>query len=346
MWAVWRWQLVRGSGKAEPEPRTGTRAAGGEAREPGSWKKADFGRKQVTYVRSLKRDRTPQQQQQQQQEEQEGEGCCHIPPQHSKPKFVRWHIDLQSWAGPTHSLEEEAARFLAYISNTQISCANVNEKDLSSDQELTMERWPICLDDRFGLSRQMLRGRCRIYSLGLEIEDKHFEEGLAKAGCEVHCFDPSIKEPHIQQSNGLWHHRVSVDWRDPNPAIAAQKHYRTIKKLGTIMNDYQHQKIDLLKLDMESAEWKILENLILENVIDQIGQLMFVIHLHWPGFEVGGDDSSVVRYWYSLLKELELKNFKLFHSHKNLNKPQIFLQKRVFNASSSYTLSWVNTLWR
>lgn len=32
----------------------------------------------------------------------------------------RWHIDLQPWAGPAQSLDEEALRFLSYISTTQV----------------------------------------------------------------------------------------------------------------------------------------------------------------------------------------------------------------------------------
>lgn len=69
-------------------------------------------------------------------------------------------------------------------------------------------------------------------------------------------------------------------------------------------------------------------------------------HLHWAGFEVGGDDPSVVRYWYSLLKELERANFRLFHVYIDPNKPQLFLHQNILNASSSYTLSWVNTQWK
>lgn len=105
-------------------------------------------------------------------------------------------------------------------------------------------------------------------------------------------------------------------------------------------------QIDVLKADLESAEWKVLENLILEDVLEQIGQLIFEIHLHWPGFEVSGSESSVVRFWYSLLKELEQKDFRLFHTYKDLSKPQLFLKKDIFNASSCYTLSWVNTRWK
>lgn len=89
--------------------------------------------------------------------------------------------------------------------------------------------------------------------------------------------------------------------------------------------------------------WKILAP---GDVLEQIGQLIFEIHLHWPGFEVSGSDSSVVRFWYSLLKELELQDFRLFHSYKDLSKPQLFLKKDIFNASSCYTLGWVNTRWK
>lgn len=104
-------------------------------------------------------------------------------------------------------------------------------------------------------------------------------------------------------------------------------------------------QIDILKADMESAEWKILENLILEDTVEHIGQLVFDIHVHWPGFEVSGNDSTVVRYWYSLLKELERKDFRLFYTDKDSSKPQMFLKKEAFNASSCYRLSWVNTRW-
>ncbi|XP_074846863.1 putative methyltransferase-like protein 24 isoform X2 [Carettochelys insculpta] len=168
---------------------------------------------------------------------------------------------------------------------------------------------------------------------------------MANGGCEVHRFDPSIKSAHVQEGQHIWYHRLSIDWRDPNPAIAAHKLRSHTKKLGTILNEFGHQKIDVLKADMESAEWKILENLILEDIVEQIGQLVFEVHIHWPGFEVSGNDSTVVRYWYSLLKELELKEFRLFHTYKDLSKPQMFLKKEAFNASSCYTLSWVNTRW-
>uniref|UniRef100_A0A493TLL5 Methyltransferase like 24 n=1 Tax=Anas platyrhynchos platyrhynchos TaxID=8840 RepID=A0A493TLL5_ANAPP len=259
---------------------------------------------------------------------------------------VRWHIDLQPWASPTPSLTFEALRFLKYISTSQISCERMNLSSLGGDAETTKKPWSVCLDERFGLIHRIRSKQCRLYSLGLGNDDNQFEVSMAKSGCEVHRFDPSIKSAHIQEGRRLWYHRLSVDWRDPNPAIAAHRLHSNTKKLGTILNEFGHQKIDVLKADVESAEWKILENLILEDVIEQIGQLVFEVHIHWPGFEVSGNDSTVVRYWYSLLRELELKDFRLFHTYKDLSKPQMFLKKAAFNASSCYTLSWVNTRWQ
>ena len=261
-------------------------------------------------------------------------------------KGSRWHIELQPWAGPSRSLDEEASRFLSYISTTQIACDYMGTDSLATDSSPAPKPWLVCLDDRFGLAHQIRSKRCRLYSLGLGSDDTHFEVSMANGGCEVHRFDPSVKSAHVLERQGLWHHRLSIDWRDPHPAVAAQKPHGNTRKLGSILNEFGHHKIDVLKADLESAEWKVLENLILEDVLEQIGQLVFEIHLHWPGFEVSGSESGVVRFWYSLLKELERKHFRLFHTYKDLTKPQLFLKKDLFNASSCYTLSWVNTKWR
>ncbi|XP_044146524.1 methyltransferase-like protein 24 isoform X1 [Bufo gargarizans] len=258
---------------------------------------------------------------------------------------VRWHIDLQPWAGPSRSLEEEARRFLHYITKAQITCSGLVANGVTDKKVDNLKPWTVCLDNKFSLAHQIRSKQCRVYSLGLGKDDNIFEFNMASGGCEVHRFDPSIPSAYIREAERFRHHRLSVDWRDPKPAIAPHRLHSNTKKLKAILNEFGHWKIDVLKADMESAEWKILENIILEGIVEQIGQLVLEIHLHWPGFEVGGNDSSVVRYWYSLFKELEYKNFRLFHTYKDVSKPQMFLKKEIFNASSCYILSWVNTRW-
>ncbi|KAK5852936.1 hypothetical protein PBY51_006767 [Eleginops maclovinus] len=288
-------------------------------------------KRRISYVRTLKKD--SQIKKKEEDKEEPSPACC--PPLRSHRKAPRWHIDLEPWARVSHSLEDEAKRFLNYITTPQVSCAA---------QEGTKGAWAACLDPKYSLSHRIQSKHCRVYSFGLGVDDRTLERSLARAGCEVHCFDPSLKQPHLQQAE-MWLHRLSIDWRDPNPAFVAQRHANT-KKLATILNDFGHRQVDVLKADMESAEWKILENLVLEGVLDSVGQLLLELHLHWAGFEVGGDDPSVVRYWFSLLKELERANFRLFHVHSDPAKPHLFLHKNVLNASSVYTLSWVNTEWK
>nr|XP_056712695.1 probable methyltransferase-like protein 24 [Euleptes europaea] len=321
----------------QPPPRSNSSSSSSSSRRRPAQQasEAAAGRRRGTYVRSGRpRSTAPP-------------TCClqGAPLRSSRRKTIRWHIDLQPWASPVPSLNNEALRLLKYISTTQMSCNHMNTKDLPETPDSLRRPWSVCLDDRLNLVHQMKSKQCRLYSLGLGDDDNQFELSMANSGCEVHRFDPSIRSAHIQEGH-LWYHRLSIDWRDPNPAIAAHRLHANTKKLGTILNDFGHHKIDVLKADMESAEWKILENLILEDVVPQIGQLVFEIHVHWPGFEVSGNDSTVVRYWYSLLKELELKDFRLFHTYKDLSKPQIFLKREAFNASSCYTLSWVNTRWK
>lgn len=81
---------------------------------------------------------------------------------------------------------------------------------------------------------------CVVCRLG--VGDRSLERSLAAAGCEVHCFDPGLRQPHQQEEN-MWLHRLSVDWRDPNPAVVAQRQYASTKKLATILNDFGHRQV-------------------------------------------------------------------------------------------------------
>ncbi|ERE82658.1 putative UPF0624 protein [Cricetulus griseus] len=197
-------------------------------------------RRQVTYVRSGRRA-LPR-----------GGGTTTLEPSCCTPgglpsrKGPRWHIELQPWAGPAQSLDEEALRFLSYISTTQIACDHMGTDSLATDSSPATKPWLVCLDDRFGLAHQIRSKQCRLYSLGLGSDDTHFEVSMANDGCEVHRFDPSVKSAHVLESQHLWHHRLSIDWRDPHPAVAAQKSHSNTRKLGSILNEFGHHKVRLL----------------------------------------------------------------------------------------------------
>ncbi|XP_071374978.1 probable methyltransferase-like protein 24, partial [Centroberyx affinis] len=191
-------------------------------------------KRRVSYVRTLKKDKKG-----------DGDGdredpspaCC--PPPRLHRKSPRWQIRLEPWASESRSLEDEARRFLGYITTPQVSCATLAGED--ADQEEPKGPWAVCLDPKYSLTHRIHSKHCRVYSLGLGVDDRSLERSLASAGCEVHCFDPSLKQPHLQQAE-MWLHRLSVDWRDPNPAIVAQRQHANTKKLATILNDFGHRQ--------------------------------------------------------------------------------------------------------
>ncbi|KAK7134088.1 hypothetical protein R3I94_015821 [Phoxinus phoxinus] len=262
-------------------------------------------------------------------------------PEHRR-RIPRWKIDLEPWAAETRGLQEEARRFLRYISTPQVSCERPASVPPLFDRE-DHGSWVLCLDHRFSLAQRIASKHCRVYSLRLAADDDGLERMLAGSGCEVHCFDPSLRSAHLQEEH-MWLHRLSVDWRDPNPdRLHAHTHTHSRRKIKDILNSFGHRQVDVLKLDLESAEWKVLENLVLERVLDSLGLLLLELHLHWPGFEVGGDEPSVIRYWFSLLRELERAHYRLYHSYSDPNKPRLILHRNIQNASSSFVLGWVNT---
>lgn len=103
--------------------------------------------------------------------------------------------------------------------------------------------------------------------------------------------------------------------------------------------------MEVLRADLESSEWKLIENLLQDRWINRINQLILNVHLHWSGFEVSGAKPDVVRFWYSVIFGLGSSDFHLFNSVAHLNAPQIFLgETGKFNASSSYTLAFMRNL--
>ncbi|XP_035385406.1 methyltransferase-like protein 24 isoform X2 [Electrophorus electricus] len=167
--------------------------------------------------------------------------CC--PPIQQYRKALRWKIELEPWASDGHNLEAEAVRFIKYITTPQVSCEIAMPPALQREE--AQKSWVLCLDDKFPSAQRLNTKHCRVYSLRLGGEDLWLEKALATAGCEVHCFDPSIGAAHLQDS-GVWLHRLSIDWREPNPAISAQRQRSSTKKLAAILNDFGHRQDDLL----------------------------------------------------------------------------------------------------
>jgi FkbM family methyltransferase len=160
-------------------------------------------------------------------------------------------------------------------------------------------QWCICPD---GLSASSV-----IYSFGVG-EDISFDLQLIRQfGVHVHAFDPtpksiewlgkqSLPENFVFHDYGIADHDgICVFVPPENPAhvshtIVKRKTPRStievpVRRLASIMKSLGHPKIDLLKMDVEGAEYGVIEDFL--NAGIAVGQLLVEFHHRWPEVGIG-----------------------------------------------------------
>jgi hypothetical protein len=147
-------------------------------------------------------------------------------------------------------------------------------------------------------------GHCLVYSFGVS-GDWSFDEAMSKYGCEIHSFDPSIgKADHIHEPGHIHFHNLGL-W---GSNLVNQNHW-TLEKLSTIRTRLGHEKrvIDILKVDVEGAEWPFLRNVVDQETdqLDTIRQLL--LETHTPRVKphrVSHDDMVEIVYYANRLVQL------------------------------------------
>ncbi len=148
-----------------------------------------------------------------------------------------------------------------------------------------------------------------VYSFGIG-EDASWDLGLIAArGCTVQGFDPTPKslawaKANITESRmiihplALSHENGSIDlWLPANPdhvsaSCRPSKNHSEVKlsvdakTVAAIMEEFGHDHVDVLKMDIEGAEYPVIEGMIGDGSIDRIGVLLIEFH-HWmPAFSL------------------------------------------------------------
>lgn len=124
-----------------------------------------------------------------------------------------------------------------------------------------------------------------VYSAGIG-EDSTFDEAIIERfGCQVHGFDPTPKglahgqalaarEPRFHMHPvGVWDEDTVLSFfapRDPShdswSALNLQGTETSVefevKRIPTLMRELGHSRIDLLKIDVEGAEYRVLEDVL------------------------------------------------------------------------------------
>jgi FkbM family methyltransferase len=158
------------------------------------------------------------------------------------------------------------------------------------------------------------RKDCIVYSFGIQ-KDWSFDAAIAQLGCEVWSYDPSSLQlkDHSDLDKNVHFQRVGVGikestrwivedpnhggkWNDVDGPSVDGAHKFQIKSLRTLMQENGHDRIDLLKIDVEGTEWGLLKEWVAEKeliqeratttphqdiLLDRIGQLVAEVHF-WP----------------------------------------------------------------
>ena len=146
-----------------------------------------------------------------------------------------------------------------------------------------------------------------VYSFGIG-EDASFDLGLiGDTGCTVHGFDPTPKslgwvESNVREDRFVMHPwalgtedgKLTL-WMPDNPdhvsasLVSASGRSKgsfdaECKSLESVMKELGHESVDVLKMDIEGAEYGVIEELCARGTISKIGQLLVEFHHRMEGF--------------------------------------------------------------
>ncbi|MED6260992.1 hypothetical protein ATANTOWER_032355 [Ataeniobius toweri] len=262
-------------------------------------------------------------------------------------------MDVQLWAVNKPSFPAELSRIITYITRPQLKCSKALPpgKAQAVPPPVTSARWLLCAEDWL---LPAAHRPCVAYSFSMDGGDADFLSTVSGLGCEIHRFDPSTSSAsvgHLGNSLASNHgntgvvsqHKLWLEWRVPK----GRRHRMSGSQggvshtLADIMAALGHHTVHFLYADLLSAEWRVFQNWIEVGILQNIHHLVATVHLHWAGFEVGGSNEEVLRYWFSVLRGLEACGLHLVHSSSG--EGHSVLKHTLESAHSSYTLTWANT---
>ncbi|MFZ4986729.1 MAG: FkbM family methyltransferase [Blastocatellia bacterium] len=178
-------------------------------------------------------------------------------------------------------------------------------------QELMMKPDVTCPVDRFGsdyggwdVVTTELHSQSVVYSFGIG-EDATFDIALIdKYGLTVHAFDPTprsiewvkrqgFSDRFIMHEYGIASFDGNVSFSPPEnpdhvshtildrPSTKSNAITVPVKKLATIIQELGHAQIDVLKMDIEGAEYEVIQDIYRSKI--RPGQILVEFHHRFPG---------------------------------------------------------------
>ncbi|XP_070209739.1 probable methyltransferase-like protein 24 [Littorina saxatilis] len=223
----------------------------------------------------------------------------------------------------TYNLKQLSAIYHSYLDNNDIRCHRKLRMGQVGDCG-----WEVCDDFEWRPIRP-----CIIYSFGINYEFSFDDDAAKIYGCVVYSFDPSMsRQPTYRRSDRVMFYRLGI-----GGTTQTKRNGWTLHSLSSFRHMLNHtdKVIDVLKMDVEEAEWSSLINMIQERQLDNVRQLLVEYHMT-------GDNEKTLRHRLSVIRDVERAGFKKFYVTKNAAcaRPAIGIP---IKRTSCYEVHYVNS---
>ncbi len=189
----------------------------------------------------------------------------------------------------------------------------------------------VCLDTEVAPKA----GSCIIYSFGINNEWS-FDETMENYGCQVFSFDPSMKKEDHKHSKAISFYNLGLSGKDE--VTKAGWKLKTLSSIYLMLKPIHGDvPIDYLKIDIESAEWNAIPEIINSGMLAKVRQLG--VEFHWSRTS----NLQYFRQRVNIVKAIENAGMIRFDSKYNPwfkgNIPALH-----YNGSLGYEIAWYQIL--
>jgi FkbM family methyltransferase len=183
---------------------------------------------------------------------------------------------------------------------------------------------------QFAVIPDLLSSDAIVYSFGIGTDISFDLELIGRFGVEVHAFDPTprslawLKTQRLPENFKVYEYGVSASdgtavfalpsspSHVSHSVVLGKSHQETtisapVRRISSIMKERGHERIDLLKMDIEGAEYDVIDDLVAGSI--PVRQLCVEFHHRWPEIGAGKTRNAIDR--------LRASGYRIFHASES-----------------------------